>query len=170
MKWFTDEWYQGDLNDAECAAVEEDYKQHLLEIREALPPGLRQLAEAGGPVSLHDGYFIATTARASGPDLQLDIATGPRTDQGQALVHVHLVYRDYELVEPSAEQLFWRARDPKLEILSGEVDVLSDGRFEHRLSTWPERVLVVIRFQSVDVAVVRFFNGTAETLYPAAPS
>jgi hypothetical protein len=134
------------------------------------------LAEAGGPVSLHDGHFIMTTARVDGPDLQVDIAThdwvGARVSPGaiEPLLHVHLVYREYELVEPSSEQLFWRARDPNLQILHGEVDVLDDGRFEHRLSTWPERVSIVIRFETVDVVVVRFANGTAEILEPSPPT
>jgi hypothetical protein len=107
-----------------------------------------------------------------GPDLQLDIATDELTDrvyqhgQFEAIVHVHLIYRGYELVEPSSEELYWLARDPATVIRSCEVEVLPDGRFEHRMLLWPTRSPIVIRFDTIDVGVVRFLDGTVEVIAP----
>src|SRR5205823_4966016 len=104
------------LDDAENEAVTADYyKRHVPEIRKSLPAALQMLVEGGGQLSLHDGRFIGTTVRAPWPDLQMDIAV---SDRGSLqvpprpiapMLHVHLVYRKYELVEPTVEQLFWRS-------------------------------------------------------------
>ena len=107
-----------------------------------------------------------------GPDLQLDIATDDLLDrvyqygQFEAIVHVHLIYRGYELVEPSSEELYWLARDPATVIRSCEVEVLPGGRFEHRMLLWPAESPIVIRFETIDVGVVRFLDGAVEVIAP----
>lgn len=86
--------------------------------------------------------------------------------QFEAIVHVHLIYRGYELVEPSSEELYWLARDPATVIRSCEVEVLPGGRFEHRMLLWPAESPIVIRFETIDVGVVRFLDGAVEVIAP----
>ncbi len=177
MKWWTQEWLDGDLSEAEEEAVDRDYKQHLLAIKDSLPKGILTFSEAGGPVSLHDGYFVHASTNTRGVDLELDIRNrhdNVETDGGflEPLLLVHLVYRDYELIGMSKEQLYWRT-SPGVEtvIIRAEVDVLQDGRFEHRMCFWPDRgwayretSWVGIRCRTVDVAVVPFEDGQAVSL------
>lgn len=177
MKWFNREWQSGALSDIEVEAVNSEYSLHLGRIKHQLPPDLRALAEAGGTTSLHDGRFIDAQWKVGHPDvLLLDIAAW--TADGRRLVgnawdepriHVRLAYQGAELMSPGRTELQTIIRDPKTEILWGEVDIDKDGVLEHRMLLWPaELPEFSIRFRSIELAIVRFIDGRAELLYPPA--
>jgi hypothetical protein len=162
------------MSDEDCDAVIAAYAEYLREIRAALPLGLQMLAEAGGPVSIHDARIVS--ASSNGPDIELDLvvrAYSPGAGITKPLRHVHIVYRNVELFGLSGDQLSWRASDTQTEVLNGEVDVLEDGRFEHRISFSPwrgwaydETYWVGFRFAEVDVAIVEFHDGAAFPIVP----
>jgi hypothetical protein len=175
VKWFSREWQSGGLTDEAVRGIEADYVAHVERIRPLLPPGLQILLEAGGWASLHDGRFVQVQHKVGRPDLLLvDIAAWTsrgRTKVGNAWdeprMHVRLAYEGAEVISPGASELDGIIRNPKTEILAGEVDVDENGVFEHRMLLWPrESPEFVVRFQSVEVAVVRFIDGRADILYP----
>ena len=172
MRWFTRSWHAGELPDADHDAVIADYARHIAELAPSLPPGLRLLSEAGGQVSLHDGWFIDVRWKVGSPEVLLcDVACWDMP--GGVLVgnvwtypalHVRLVYRGARLLQPPPDG--GRIVMPRAELLYGEVDRV-DGQFEHRVLLWPpEAGSFEVRFDDVDVAIVRFRDAQVTVFFP----
>lgn len=172
MKWFTREWHAGDRTAPGLRQVSRAYGEHLASLKDRLPDAFKVLTEAGGDVSLRDGRFIQVSRPFWEPAQLIfdiacwDLSNGILRDDIWTYpdLHVRIVYGGAELVSPTWDELQSLARDPATEILSGEVDVATDGRLEHRLLLEPrEAPLLAVRFTTVDVIPVRF-DGTSMTV------
>jgi hypothetical protein len=133
------------------------------------------LEEAGGPVSLHDGWFIDVGWKAASPDVLItDIACSDMANgilRGNVwnypALHLRLVYRNAQLLMPSKQEAWTVLRQRDVQILSGEVERVNGNRLEHRLLLWPpESGSFEVRFDDVDVAAVRFDEGDVSLLEP----
>jgi hypothetical protein len=151
MRWFTREWRQGELSDATYEAAIADYQRNLAEIQDSLPSDLRLLTDGGGSISLHDGRFIGVRKEVgTSSTLLVDIACQDM-QQGNLIgntwdypdLRVRLVYLKSELLEPSQERIASTLRDPRTEILHGEIEVVAGGVFEHRMLLLATRGRVV---------------------------
>ena len=169
MKWFTGEWY--DQRDAgiEGDAVVARYLKRLSKIRESLPVGLQMLAEAGGPIQLAVGHFIRIPDTGGAVEsLAVDIAVQNHWDD--PLLHVRLVYRDCVLLAPPKLRAAQREDLYNGSILCGEVDVLPNGTFEHRLLLAASAIgEFAVRFKDCAAVAVAFDGATAEVIEPNTP-
>lgn len=124
MRFFTIEWWQGGLPDAESDAAVQRYAEHLGSIRHLLPPGVDRLDRE---VRLHD-------SRLRSLDLDVVTATATATLDLVGGGRVRLRYTGLRLFSSSA--------DPQ-KGLGGphgygdwgydEFDVLPNGDVEHRI-------------------------------------
>lgn len=124
MKFFTIEWWQGELSDEESEAVVERYSEHLRSIRHLLPCGVERIDRE---LSLHDAILRSLELDIGGATatVTLDLPDGGR---------VRLRYAGLSSFSSSA--------DPQ-KGLSGpygyghlgydEFDVSPDGGVEHRI-------------------------------------
>ena len=175
MRWFTRYWLAADQLDAGSNEVRRAYWYHVESIKGHLPAAFRVLAEAGGEVSLHDGRFIQVS-RPFWERAQLifdiacwDLSSGILRDDIWIYpdLHVRIVYGGAELVSPTWDELQAVARDPATEIRYGEIDIVDDGRIEHRMLLWPQETpLLVVRFSTADVIPVRFDGASMTVLRP----
>ena len=150
MKWLTREWHGGGLSDAEYEARLEHCRDHHERLRPRLPAGLRLLAgepDDLGYVSLHDAvvdWWVLDGSRS----LAMEVFCGDEEIGYRRLV---VQYRGrVELVGACEGDLRRWLDDSRTEFLYDEVDVLDDGRFEHRHLLWPEGEFGV-RFEDVVV-------------------
>lgn len=175
MKWFTRDWHADDLQAARSREIQRKYREHVDSLKDRLPAAFRVLSEAGGDVSMHDGRFIQVSKPFWEPEQLIldiscwDLSGGILRDDVWTYpdLHVRLVYGGAELVSPAWDELVALARDPATEILHGEVDVGSDGRFEHRMLLGPQEApLLAVRFHTADVIPVRFDGASMTVLRP----
>jgi hypothetical protein len=173
LRWFTREWADGSMSEAEYEQVPVDYERHIASLRPKLPASFRLLAEAGGRiVSMHDGRFIDVSQPVDTVGTFIfdiacwDMARG--TLHGNVWeyphLHVRIVYSGADLVSPDWHSLQALARHAETAIFYNEVELGADGRLEHRMLLWPrEAPFVAIRFAEVEVVPVRF-EGTSVTV------
>ena len=75
-------------------------------------------------------------------------------DLQQGYRYAVITYDDAELIGPGAARLGeLRLTEPDVELMSDEIDVAAEGRFEHRFDFWPGLEFGV-RFGSVEVDLV----------------
>jgi hypothetical protein len=146
MRWLTTEWVgaSGEMLTAE--EVDERaaaYQRHLDSLMPQLPDELRALAAAG----LHDGRLERWEA-AMPARLVLLVVCG---DRQRGYERLAIEYRDAELVAATDHDLSKWFADPDTELLYQELDVLPDGRFEHRHLLWPAGEFAV-RFDDARVS------------------
>ncbi len=142
MRWFTRHWHEGELTDDEVEQAIRDYAGHLTELVPRLPPDVRALTR----LNLHDGQVQEWTTTDVGFAWRLLIG-----DLQRGYQYAEISYSDAELVGTDGKGL----RDLNLtgspfELVSDEVDVALDGRYEHRFYFWPGHEFGV-RFGSVSV-------------------
>ena len=174
MKWFTrDREYT--YVEGEPEPVYEAYRAHITELRPLLPEGLKRLAEGGGSISLHDGWFVRTSKDPESPDSVLldiqcwDMPEGRLVNNGwiYPALHVRLVYYEAELVQLDRPEwpAFGDSRLAYPEILDGELDRCGDDRFVHRMLLWPESAgFISVEFATAELVAVRFTGAHAEVL------
>lgn len=175
MRWFTDALRTS--SESEDRRVVQDYLRHIASLAPSLPKGFRALAEAGGSISLHDGQVLGVFFEEDPDDtLVVDVYTGedhPPAGPLISVLHVRIVYRGAELVAPTLSEMRRLIRSPKTAILDGEVERLSDGRLEHRMSLWTDKHaplrVAIIRFDDAEVVPVRF-QGTVVTVVDCPPA
>ncbi len=144
MKYFTRAWASGDLSDTEQEQILESYQEHLSRHRSVLSGNIAKLATR---ISLHDGLVRRVVIDRRTVELKLELLCG---DNQVGYFDLDLTYRGVQWDGFDLEVLERRARDRRTEILYDEVDVLSDGVFEHALLFWPEDE-VSIRFYELDI-------------------
>jgi hypothetical protein len=168
MKWRTRQWHgQGpdaehlaELTDAECEAAEEAYQRHREAVLPRLPDGLRLLAgepDDLGYVSLHDGevdWWVLDGSRS----LTLEVVCSFESVEASAAPggcrRVVIQYRErVELIGANEADLQRWLDNARTVFLYDEVDVLDDGRFEHRHLLWP-RGEFGVRFDDIVVVSV----------------
>ena len=132
MRWLTRQWLHGALTEAETDARLDQCRSHHEALLPRLPPGLRLLLgeqDELGYITLHDGA-VEWWASDGSRSLTLELVCGNEQ------VHYRRVLIQYrgrvELVGADEHDLRRWLNDLHTEFLYDEVDVLSDGRFEHR--------------------------------------
>ena len=143
MKFFTRDWADGDMTDAEADAVAPAYWHHLDALD--LPTPVRALAD----LNTHDANVLDVGYHAAANTLRLRLRCG---DQQTGYFDATLTFTG-ATIRPADAATLERARRPaNVEVLYDEVD-RADGRtFEYRLLLYPAGE-VSIRF--TDVAIVR---------------
>jgi hypothetical protein len=134
MKWHTRQWHgtEGGLTEAEWEALDAGYTAHTEAVLPHLPEALRLLSgqpDELGYVSLRDGvveWWVLDRPRS----LTLQLFCGDLQLGYRRLV---LQYRGrIELVGADEQDLRRWLDDTRTEFLYDEVDIVEDGRFEHR--------------------------------------
>lgn len=143
MKWFSHDWHQGRLSDAQVDEVPRAYAAHE---RWLLPQVPDAVAELMG-VSLHDGQVHSFGA--TGGTFTWRILVG---DLQRGYEWLTIDYADAEVVGGVEDVAALDLTGLGAELLDDELDILHDGRFEHRVLVWPEGE-VWIRFR--DLAFTR---------------
>ena len=165
----------GEMSDAEYENVTYEYRRHVARLRSSLPLGLRLLAEGGGTLSLHDARFIDLRRKVGSPNVLLadiaswDVQHGTLVDNvwSYPMLHVRMVYRNAELLEPPPERPMTVVRGDNVEILYGEIDRTPTGQLEHRMLLWPSTAgSFEVRFDDVDVVAMRFDDGAVSLVEP----
>lgn len=139
MKYLTREWYDGGHDDDVYFA----YRRYLTRISARLTAPVLALALS----DLHDARFLDVAHDAGARSLALRLRTGFRR-----IGYADLLLR-YGGVDLSAVGGVPPAllADPRTEVIYHEVDVLDDGRFEHRLLLSPGGE-VTLRFDGLEIA------------------
>ena len=147
MKFFDRDWLTGELTDTEYEARFEKYYAHFDLIRVALPQSLVDLSESG---VLHDALVEVVQVDSGHGRLVVELLGGYLQAGYRAL---HLRYDGMELDDASRITLEQATLDPATEFLYGELDLRSDGRFEHRMLLWPYREVSVC-FRAFDIVSI----------------
>lgn len=147
MKYFTREWFQGDLTEAQCARVASAYGDHLLSIADRLPVDLYGLAASR---SLFDAVPRRAIARRDMDLLALElVCRHPQT----GYFGLDLMYCGVHWDWVDLDALSRRVRDTKSHILCHEVEVAAGGLLEQSFLFFPEDH-VTIRFRAVEITHV----------------
>ena len=143
MKFFTRDWADGDMTDAEADAVAPAYWHHVGALD--LPTPVRALAD----LNTHDASVLDVALHPAANTLRLRLRCG---DQQTGYFDAMLTFTG-ATIRPADAATLERARRPaNVEVLYDEVD-RADGRtFEYRLLLYPAGE-VSIRF--TDVAILR---------------
>ena len=172
MKWFGEEWQRA--SEAKAARIEAQYREHLEALSSSLPTSLHLLSHfhllshAGGSLSIHDGRIMSAFWELDAEDtFVVDIYVGEDDPPDPGLISVLLIricYRDARLKAPKLTELRRLIRDPKTQILYGEVDSSKPGRFEHRMSLWTGKQApnaeLAVRFSDADIVAARLQGST----------
>lgn len=169
MKWFGERWHLAEGPDKE--AVLGEYRDHLASLRPDLPPDLLALAEGGGQISLHDAHILVADEDEEAQRIILDFQTedyfgnAPRGAVPHAVLRLRMVYDGATLITSirDLKHYVWKSVD----VIDGELDRASNGRFEHRLQFERDHPTAVIRFKDATVTVTRYAGGNVE-MVPAA--
>ncbi len=148
MKWFTTEWAGGELSEDEDEARRTDYLSHVQAMLPRLPEALRPFTgepDEMGHVTLHDGrveWWPLDEARS----FTVQVICGYLQIGYRRLI---IQYRgQVEIFGASESDVAGWLNDAETEFRYDEVDVASDGRFEHRFLLWP-RGEFGVRFEDV---------------------
>lgn len=139
MRFLTREWHEQEMEPDERERVRLAFCHHVGAVAPRLPAGIAALVEAGGAHSLHDGRVVAAsfaaehlTVTVRGYDWTTDLPVAPR--------EFVLRYDRAEPVQGTRAALLTTLGDAASEILYCELDVVGEGRFEHRMLLWPPRL------------------------------
>jgi hypothetical protein len=138
MRFFTPEWFSGDMTDAEYERIIQKYAEHFACVRNDLPSRLIEFVDN---VSLHDALVRRATLRDEA--FQLELRAG---DLQKGYSDLTLLYGDVVAVlgHPSVKDII---NNELPEIVEDEIDVGDLGVFEHRLLFASDGELV-IQFRS----------------------
>jgi len=132
MRFFTRDWFSGELDDDAYERVIADYRRHLRRVSPFLPPGARELAGSVPRFAVHDSYFESVTVDELDRTVHLELINCPDPEGWGTLV---ADFSDAGLLEPGREDLVELASDPRSMILHPEIDVVegSEGMAELRM-------------------------------------
>lgn len=150
MKWFSHDWHQGRLSEAQFDEVRRAYAAHERWLLARVPDAVAELMG----VSLHDGQ-VRSFGMADGT-FTWRILVG---DLQRGYEWLTIDYSDAEVVGGIEEVAALDLTGHEAELLDDELDILDDGRFEHRVLVWPEGE-VWIRFR--DLALAREPAGPSD--------
>lgn len=123
MRFFTKEWFRGELPDADFEAVPVAYSEHLTALK--LPADVSVLAVT----DIHDGHLLGIRYDPRVAELTLWLRCG---DLQRGYRDLSIRYSGVTLDASSNAVLHKALRIPKDEFLYDEVD-RRDDRFEHRI-------------------------------------
>lgn len=147
MRFLTRAWHAGDLDDDRADAIAAEYQAHRVAVASRLPTRLQAF---DARFSVHDALVRAIQLDPAARTLRLELVVG---DLRTGYADLRLEYQDVDVATLDTGTLADIARDPRAEALYDEVDIASDGRFEHRWLWWPYRELDV-RFGAFDFEAV----------------
>lgn len=131
MRYFTRNWYYGELgDDFDYEQPGRDYQQHLLMVEERLPAELRRFLTA---VNIHDGRFQRFRHDVELGELHVGLLGNVVQE---APLAINLRFEEASLVGADAQVIAQIAAAPATELLYDEVDCLLDGTLEWRLAVW----------------------------------
>jgi hypothetical protein len=129
VKWFSRDWHEGRLSDAQVEEVQREYAEHVDALRSRLTGGATALLD----LDLHDGQV---QAYAFAPDaFEWRILAG---DLQRGYEFVTLRYDDAKLVSGRDDVAELNLTGRGVELLYDELELLQDGRLVHRVLVWPE--------------------------------
>lgn len=134
MQWFSYEWRWGGLTDAEYESRIRGYWAHHDSIQYRLPPALRSFTgrQSDGSVrTIHDAHLVERVDRTPESfSLTWICGTGAPPYEYERLTVKYT--GDVELFGPPSDELGALLDDRRADFIYDELDVLSDGRIEHR--------------------------------------
>ena len=140
MKWFSRDWAEGRLTEAQVEYVQDDYAAHVAGLR-TQAPDLADLLD----LDLHDGQVREWALAENGFRWRLLVG-----DLQRGYEHATIDYDGAQVVGGPAELEALGLDSPDLEVLYDEVDAAPNGRHLHRVLLWPEGELW-LHFDSVRV-------------------
>ena len=139
MKFLTREWYDDGHDDDVYFA----YRQYLTSITGELNAPVIALALS----DLHDARFLDVVHDGDERTLTLRLRIGFKRI-GYSDLHLRYEGVGVSAVGGDPDELF---SDPQSEVIYHEVDILDDGRFEHRLLMSPRGELTIV-FDRLDIS------------------
>jgi hypothetical protein len=127
LKYFTRQWRHGDCSDHESEATVAAYRAHIDRLLPRLPQSLKTLVQ---DVSLHDGLIVRGDLDRRRDTFSLELRCG---DLHVGYFDLELRYRGVNLGRLDVALLAKQARDPGIEILYDELDVVSEDRYLHSI-------------------------------------
>ncbi len=125
MKYFTEDWCFGKLDDQEWETIERNYHSYIESIYDSLPVTLKILVKN---LNLHDGIIKKISFLKKENAFELEGVFG---DLGFGYFGLTLKYND---VIPLNEALLKSTfEDKRLEILSNEIEILDENKYSHKI-------------------------------------
>lgn len=143
MRWFTREWQNGQLTDAEADARGPAYAAYVNSVADRLPPHLLEFAlPQGVDMSVHDALVDRAEIYPISRHIRLRLVNG---DLQSGYGKLDLDCIDAELLDPDVDRLQALLENPKTEFLSQEVELIEGQppRFEIRFLLWPEGQIAI---------------------------
>jgi hypothetical protein len=142
VKWFTREWRDGALSDAEADSRPQTYAAHIESISDRLSPAVLALARPRQP---HDSVDDALVDRIVVDErtrrVSLRLLNGD-LQAGYGKLSIEFV--DADLVAPSIDRLRTLLAATRTEFIRTEVELIGVGRgLEVRFLLWPDGELVI---------------------------
>ena len=137
MKWFTRQWLDGELPDAEADGRQRAYSAYLDSIADRLPPAVLALARPRHPhASISDALVDRIVVDDGARRISMRLLNG-ELPAGYGKLDIE--FEDAELVEPRVERLRELLAAARTEFVRSEVELIDDGaRLEVRFLLWPE--------------------------------
>ena len=144
MKYFTQDWCDGKLNDMETEQKLRFYRGYIQKIYEKLPFTLKILSQS---VNLHDGRLKSVVFDSGKNKLLIkgvfgDLATG----------YFVLEVKYLQVVSVNIKLLVNIFKNKKIEILSDEIEMLSDAMFSHRI-LFSLNKCIEIKFKDIELKI-----------------
>jgi hypothetical protein len=137
MRYFTRGLANGELTDAEIAAVQAAYWKRIAELSPRLPPEVLRLTRE---VHLHDAIIDRVRWTPTAQRLRLSLVTlTPAGGAGAATI----TYEGALLGDSRIDALKRAALDRETSVLFDEIDLGEDGVLSHRLLFWPREELSI---------------------------
>jgi hypothetical protein len=140
MRFFTPEWFSGDMTDTEYELTIQKYVDHLALVRKELPSRLIEFVDN---TSLHDALVRRAILRDT--TFQIELRAG---DLQRGYSDLTLFYGGVVAVvgRPSVMDII---DDELPEIIEDEIDIVDLGVFEHRL-LFASNGEIMIQFRNFD--------------------
>jgi hypothetical protein len=137
MRFFTPEWHEAELPQAETDAVFAAYDRHLETIWPRLHATLRLLA---GALPLQNAVIRRVVLDRAARELRVELRAG---DEETGYFDADLTYLAAIVDAADVQRLADAARDPESELLYDELDLGGDS-YIHRFLFWPYRECEVL--------------------------
>jgi hypothetical protein len=137
MRFFTPEWHEAELPQADTDATFAAYERHLEAIWPRLHATVRVLA---GGLPLQNALIRRVVLDRAAHELRLELRAG---DEETGFFDADLTYLAAIVDAADVQRLAEAARDPDSELLYDELDLGGDS-YIHRLLFWPYRECEVL--------------------------
>lgn len=142
MKWFTRQWLDGELSDAEAKGRQRAYTAYLDTISDRLPAAALDLARPRHPhASISDALVDRIVVDERARRVMIRLLNG-ELPAGYGKLDIE--FEDAELVEPGVERLRQLLAAARTEFVRCEIELIGDGgRLELRFLLWPNGEIAV---------------------------